>query len=74
MAREQLSIADSSHIQSAAYDEETQELWIAFKRGATYKYSGVSGDVARGFNDALSAGQYFHAFIRNGGFAYEKVG
>ena len=74
MAREQLSIADSSHIASGEYDEETGDLFITFKRGATYVYHNVPGDTARGFNSALSPGQYLNVHIKGGGYAYEKVG
>lgn len=51
------------------YDPRSQILSVVFDGGETYLYSGVPEDVADGFRWAtavgVSAGQYFHKYIRD---------
>ena len=72
MAQREVSFAASSNIQSAAYDDETQELTCVFAHGGTYVYSGVPASVIDGFANAPSAGQYLHQFIKPL-YQYEKA-
>lgn len=62
----------SSHIQSAGYDPDTQELHIAFKRGGTYIYHGVPQDAADEFFDAPSHGKHLQSEII-GTFDHRKL-
>ena len=72
MMLQQLSINSSSHLQSASYDPDTMDLIVTFRRGAVYRYKNVSGDVVAGLQNALSAGQYLNAFIKDA-FEYERL-
>ena len=71
MALEAIPIKSSSHVKSVSYDEDTQELVCEFAK-ASYLYSGVSPQVANGFRDAPSAGQYLDTFIK-GTYGYRKL-
>ena len=55
----------SRNIKEAEYDDELQELYIVFRTGGSYTYSGVSQDKANEFSRADSAGQFLHARIKN---------
>lgn len=69
-----INIPDSSNIAAVRYDDDTQTLQVDFKNGgATYEYANVPKDVAEGFESAPSAGKYFHANIRLGGYDYKKI-
>jgi KTSC domain-containing protein len=67
-----IPIPASSHILTVLYDDENMLLYIQFKRGAVYVYSQVPGDVADGFTQALSAGQYLETSIK-GAFEFQKM-
>jgi hypothetical protein len=71
MAAEAIPIKSSSHVQGVSYDEETQELVVAFAK-ASYLYSGVPAQVANGFADAPSAGAYLDQNIK-GSYSYKKL-
>ncbi len=71
MALRSLSLAPSSNIVAANYDDDTMELTIMFKSGA-YRYSQVPGDVITAFEGSLSAGKFFYAEIRDL-FEYERI-
>ncbi len=64
---------ESSNLAAAGYDEEKEELYIEFKSGGLYKYSDVPYNVFKDLLDADSKGQYFHKYIRNGGYSYERL-
>lgn len=73
MAVRELQHAGSSHIVSAAYDDETQELTVRFKNGA-YSYQNVTPKVAAEFESAPSSGKYFDANIKgNPAYPYRKA-
>ena len=68
-----IPIPPSSNIAAVSYDDDAQELYVAFHKGQ-YKYSGVPAKVADGFsNSGLAAGAYFRANILNQ-YAYERQG
>jgi hypothetical protein len=63
MAQQAIPFTESSHIKSATYDPDTQELIVSFPN-ASYSYAGVPQDVVDGFSAAPSAGSYLHANIK----------
>lgn len=55
----------SSNIAEVDYSAESQELFIKFTNGATYKYEEVPSRVYSDFLKAESKGKFFHSNIRN---------
>ena len=55
----------SSNIAEVDYSAESQELFIKFTNGATYKYEEVPPRVYSDFLKAESKGKFFHSNIRN---------
>lgn len=55
----------SSLLSRVAYDEETRDLLVTFKKGATYRYRNVSQDDVDALASAASPGSYFIANIRD---------
>ncbi len=64
------TFAHSTNIKRVQY--ESPDLFITFKQGRRYKYSGVPQDVAEGFVNSDSAGKYYFANIQ-GKYPYEEV-
>lgn len=65
MALEQISFTPSRNISSIAYDADSQQLFVMFKRaGHIYRYQGVAGEAAYGFGQALGASAYLDEFIK----------
>jgi len=62
----------SSHIQSAGYDPDTEELHVTFKRGGTYVYKDVPQSAADDFFDAPSHGKHLQSEII-GTFTHHKL-
>jgi len=60
-----MPIAQTSHLQSYDYDEDSQTLTIQFLNGAIYTYSGVPATEFWNLQQSGGAGTYFHAKIRN---------
>jgi hypothetical protein len=60
----EVSFATSSNIQSAAYDDETQELTIVFAHGGEYVYEGVNTNEVEAFSAAPSAGKFLNSSIK----------
>ena len=60
---------ESRNLASADYDEETSELTISFRSGATYTYSGVPLWVYEGLITTIDPGGYFNQVIK-GTFSY----
>ena len=54
----------SSNLDSAAYSDVLEVLWIRFKSGSVYAYVGVPQAVFDGLTSAGSAGGYHHRSIR----------
>jgi len=60
----QLSIAPSSNLSEAFYDDETLELTVVFKGGATYVVSNVPTTLPEEFESAASSGKFYNQNIR----------
>lgn len=54
----------SSHILSAQYDDDAQQMVIEFQNGSRYRYSNVDPVVFTAFMDSPSKGNYLHKVIR----------
>ena len=54
----------SSNIESVGYEEETQEVYVKFLNGSTYKYLGVPINVYNALLTAPSVGQYLNKNIK----------
>jgi hypothetical protein len=54
----------STNVESAAYDPDTLELVVAFKKSGVYLYSGVPINVCEEFYAAASAGQFLNLHIK----------
>jgi hypothetical protein len=55
---------DSGHLQSAAYDEESETLYVQFRNGRRYGFEGVpEGLASRLFSETESHGKYFRRYI-----------
>jgi hypothetical protein len=62
MTRE-IAFAPSSHIQAISYDDENMLLFVTFKKSRGV-YKGVPEDVAMGFENTISAGNYLNEVIK----------
>jgi hypothetical protein len=67
---EEVQIADSSWVNSASYDEASQELHTNLS-GVDYTYYGVPPDVVKGLASAGSAGGYMNGAIK-GVYSYQR--
>lgn len=54
----------SSFIENASYDADTQQLDITFRNGTMYTYVGVPPDVHNDLITDASPGQFYHAHIK----------
>lgn len=63
---------DSSNLTAMEYDDLTNTLRLGFRAGGTYEYYGVPQRVVDELQHAMSAGTYFHQFIREK-FQFKKV-
>jgi len=61
----------SDHIAKIGYDDDTGTLVVQFQRGGSYRYQGVSPELATELHSAPSAGAFFHGRIR-GRFKYGR--
>lgn len=64
------AIYDSSNILASKYDKKTKDLTITFKRGAQYKYIGVSASDYMRFETAESQGAVLNSHIKP--YQFEK--
>lgn len=55
---------NSSMITGAAYDEETQTMYIEFADSSRYEYDQVPEDAYEDLCSASSAGSFFHSQIK----------
>lgn len=46
------------------YDDETQELWMTFQKGGTYKIPKIEEIEVERWVEAQSVGGYFNDFVR----------
>lgn len=63
----------SSNVRGFRYDPASQELFITYKSGGTYRYSGVPAKTVRSLGRAKSVGQAVNKHVKGPGYAYEKV-
>jgi hypothetical protein len=63
---------DSVSIEAIGYDADSQELFVRFVSGETYRYDGVPSTVAEAFLAAPSKGSYFNREIKPA-YQYAKV-
>lgn len=63
MAIRQLDLKDSKNVKSAAYDPDTQRLYISFATSSGY-YDSVDEQEALDFERADSHGQYVHQYLK----------
>ncbi len=63
---------NSTNLNKMEYDDITNTLRLGFKAGGTYEYYGVPQRVVDELNQAVSAGSYFHQFIRDK-FQYKRI-
>ncbi|MCC7009587.1 MAG: KTSC domain-containing protein [Acidobacteria bacterium] len=54
----------STSIEAIGYDADSQELFVRFLSGNTYRYHGVPPSVAAAFLAAPSKGSYFNREIK----------
>ena len=68
-------IGGKSALERIEYDEDTGLLTVWFKRGATWRYHGVPGEVYEEMvSSAGPIGSAFYRLIRQGGYRQEQVG
>jgi lysyl-tRNA synthetase class 2 len=60
-----MNVVTSSYVGAVGYDGENKVLYVQFRTGKTYKYSGVQLAVYDSFLAAESKGKYFAGNIRN---------
>ena len=65
------SVFNSSNVLKSTYFIEQQRLYIAFNRGNTYSYEGITNEMYELFENAESQGQYFNKNIK-GKFDFRK--
>ncbi len=63
----------SSNLASVEYDENSRTLYVSFRNGRLYKYSGVSLQIYKGLMSTSSKGQYFDRYIVKAGYSYQRV-
>ena len=63
----------SSDIASIGYDHDNMVLEIEFLSGTVYQYYDVPQSIYDGLMAADSHGKFHAAYIKNGGYRYEKV-
>jgi KTSC domain-containing protein len=63
---------ESSNIAATGYDADTRTLAVQFKNGGLYHYHDVPAEIAGGFGEAESRGQFFQNAIR-GQFKHTKI-
>lgn len=56
---------NSTMLQSASYDDATQELTVVFSNGKSYTYEEVIINTYMDLRDAVSVGRYFNSVKNN---------
>lgn len=59
---------DSSDIVSVGYNPETKNLFVEFKGGRVYKYSGVPAEIHDKLMKANSHGRFFNRKVKDKGY------
>ncbi len=60
----------SSNVESVMYDEDQKELFVKFLSGSTYKYRGISVEIAQELFKSPSIGKFLNTRIK-GIYQYE---
>jgi len=60
----QMIHVNSSAIQSAGYDPDTQQMKVKFNQGQTYNFCRVPEHIFKGLISAASKGTYYNSHIR----------
>ena len=64
----------SECVQRLEYDIERQQMTIHFVKRGSYVFFDVDPAIFAEFNLAGSRGTYFNLYIRQAGYAYERIG
>lgn len=56
---------ESSNLETATYNGDDHELYILFRSGKTYKFTGVPREIYRDLVKAESHGKYFLEYIKD---------
>lgn len=64
MATRQVSLAPSSNVLSAVYDEERRALTVIFRSGHTATYGNIGPETVKDFEMANSPGGFVHRHLR----------
>jgi hypothetical protein len=59
------AVFNSDNVLKTTYFPSNQRLYIAFNRGQTYSYGGITKEMYAEFEAADSQGKYFHKNINN---------
>jgi len=73
MSDPKMMAVKSSNLNAIGYDQETETLVVEFKGGGRYAYSDVPAEVFMAFQDADSAGKFFHREVK-GQYPAERLG
>ena len=63
---------ESGHVSRIRYEPDTQEVFVEFSDGSTYRYSGVPQNVYEELKDHPSKGRYINIVLRRR-YQYQKV-
>ena len=74
-----ISGVTSTNVDTIAYDSNSLKLYVRFKNGSKYVYSGVSPQIAIMFKTAPSKGKFVWSVLRGnlkkgGTYCYQKIG
>jgi lysyl-tRNA synthetase class 2 len=72
MALNWIKTQDSSHVESVAYEAETQDLYVEFNDGSMYRYKNVPESVWEELQSHGSKGRYVNIVLRRR-FSYDRV-
>jgi len=69
----QMIPVSSSNLAAIGYDHQKAILRIQFIKSGTYDYQNVPLHVFEELMSALSKGQYFDRYVKNGGYSFSKA-
>lgn len=58
--------SQTGQIKAAAYDPVQQVLQVQFANGRVYQLEHVDAKLHKAFNEAPSAGHFYHSVLKNG--------
>lgn len=67
-----ISTPESSHVSGIRYDPDTQDLYVQFRDGETYRYKDVPQNVWIELQEHGSKGRYVNIVLRRR-YRYERV-